>query len=147
MLNLSRLPVLQRLFVQFEPELDPDYLLQFAQHRDDPPFIPEPYTIVEELSESEDGPISSNDSSYAVELSKRMPALEHVDVVFVADAQWLTECLKRGREHVMSTRFTRACWKMKLLRAFVVLRDKDRGLRRRHAVDFDQSNGREEIQL
>jgi hypothetical protein len=61
-------------------------------------------------------PSRLKDEIYVAEMRKRMPALKHVELILRVDNQQVY--VARIVQLVASTKFTRACWKMGLLKVF-----------------------------
>jgi hypothetical protein len=70
---------------------------------------------------SETIPNAANETTYIATLRERMPTSQHVKVVIRVRSQQIS--LAERAQCVASTNFTRACWKIGLLQAFVRLQE------------------------
>jgi hypothetical protein len=70
---------------------------------------------------SETIPNAANETTYIATLCERMPTLQHVKVVIRVRSQQIS--LVERAQCVASTNFTRACWKIGFLQAFVRLQE------------------------
>jgi hypothetical protein len=109
-LNTSHLPELRRLTAQMN--------MAFIYNTEDEHRGPS--VLVDDVIEIYDKPKPEGICAYDVELRKRMPKLEHVDAILKVDNRQVSQ--QRMFDCILSTKFTRACWRRKLLDAFVRLR-------------------------
>jgi hypothetical protein len=109
-LNTSLLPELRRLTAR----MNMAYIFDAEDERRGPSVL------VDDVIEIYDKPKPEDIGAYDVELRKRMPKLEHVDAILKVDNRQVSQ--ERMFDCILSTKFTRACWRRKMLNAFVRLR-------------------------
>jgi hypothetical protein len=107
LLDMSSLPELSKLSCDFN-------VTRYESRYGHGQYMPERRVIVVSEDQAHHG-----DGIYETELRKRMPALKHVEVILRVDDQQVTLAEKVG--FVVSTRFTRACWKLGILKLFMQL--------------------------
>jgi hypothetical protein len=110
-LNTSHLPELRRLTAR----------MNMAYIYDTEDECRGPSVLVDDIIEIYDKPKPEDICAYDVELHKRMPKLEHVDTILKVDDRRVSQ--QRMCDCILSTKFTRACWRRKLLNAFARLRN------------------------